>query len=208
MERMKQEELQEAITRIDEDIANLEKEVDSLQEQRSKLCNQYIAEHALIPADTFAKATWLRNGKKHSGVVFVTVNHLYEDENGGYKVLPDLIKCEPYAEKDDDGTGKHYYTEYWEKKRKSIVYDELLSIEPYDAPRQFCGKCIWMHGRKEGNKLLSGCGINLGYKCNGGNGFACDRFHWWNQEQRVGMTHYEWMMKQATESDKETMDIQ
>ena len=108
----------------------------------------------------------------------------------------------------DDGNGPHYYTEYWEKKRKFVVYDELLSIEPYDAPRQFCGKCIWLHGRKEGNKLLSGCGINLGYKCNGGKGFACDRFHWWNQEQRVGMTHYEYMMKQATESDKETMDIQ
>jgi hypothetical protein len=42
----------------------------------------------------------------------------------------------------------------------------------------------------------------------GGKGFACDRFHWWNMEQRVGMTHYEYMLKQATESDKETMDIQ
>ena len=45
-------------------------------------------------------------------------------------------------------------------------------------------------------------------KCNGGKGFACDRFSWWSQERRVGMTHYEWMLHQAAQSQQETMDLQ
>lgn len=200
--------LDKELARLDRELEKIYQKRDKIREQRAQLCDEYIKQHQLVPAQSFAKAVWKRNGKTYRGVVFVTVNHMYQKDDKSFEVLPNLLKCEPIPADKDDGNGPHYYTEYWEKKRKFIVYDELLSIEPYDAPRQFCGKCIWMHGRKEGNKLLSGCGINLGYKCNGGSGFACDRFHWWNQEQRVGMTHYEWMLKQATESDKETMDIQ
>ena len=206
---MKQEELQKAITRIDEDIANLkkevDKEVDSLQEQRLKLCNQYIEEHALIPAGNFAKATWLRNGKKHSGVVFVTANNLYNDEKGGYKVLPTLLKCEPYKEKDDDGTGKHYYSDYWEKQRKFIAYDELISIEPYDAPRQTCGKCLFLEGKIKDGKLHTYCAINIGRKCEGGSAYACDRFKWWNWEQSMGCTHIEYMRKKVAEDNSDKL---
>lgn len=200
---MKQEELQKAITRIDTDIARLRKKVDSLQEQRSILCNHYIEEHALVPADTFAKAVWLRNGKKYSGVVFVTVNHLYEDENGGYKVLPNLLKCEPYKEKDDDGTGKHYYSDYWEKQRKFIAYDELISIEPYNAPRQTCGKCLFLQGEIKNGKLHTYCTINIGRKCEGGSAYACDRFKWWNWEQSMGCTHLEYMCKKVAEDNSD-----
>lgn len=67
-------------------------------------------------------------------------------------MLPNLLKCEPIPADKDDGNGPHYYTDYWEKKRKFIVYDELLSIEPYDAPRQFCGSASgYTAGRKATN---------------------------------------------------------
>lgn len=176
-------------------------------DQFNLLAKKYIEENAPVQEQSFAKAQWLRNGRKYSGVVYVTVNHIYQQDDGTYKVLPNLIKCEPIPADKDDGTVPHYYTEYWEKKRKFVTYDELLSIEPFDAPRQVCGKCIWLHGRKEGDKLLSGCGINLGYKCNGGKGFACDRFHWWNYEQKVGMSHYDYMLQQAAECTEQTKDF-
>ena len=192
---------------IDGKIEKLYQQCDKLREERAQLCDEYIKQHQLIPEKSFAKAQWLRNGRKYSGVVYVTVNHLYKQNDGTYKVLPNLIKCEPIPADKDDGTVPHYYTEYWEKKRKFVTYDELLSIEPFDAPRQVCGKCIWLHGRKEGDKLLSGCGINLGYKCNGGKGFACDRFRWWNYERRVGMSHYDYMLQQAAECTEQTKDF-
>ena len=199
--------LDKELDRIDGKIEKLYQQRDKLREERAQLCDEYIKQHQLIPEKSFAKAQWLRNGRKYSGVVYVTVNHIYEQEDGTYKVLPNLIKCEPIPADKDDGTVPHYYTEYWEKKRKFVTYDELLSIEPFDAPRQVCGKCIWLHGRKEGDKLLSGCGINLGYKCNGGKGFACDRFRWWNYEQKVGMSHYDYMLQQASECTEQTKDF-
>ena len=199
--------LDKELDRIDGKIEKLHKQCNKLREERARLCDEYIKQHQLVPEKSFAKAQWLRNGRKYSGVVYVTVNHIYEQDDGTYKVLPNLIKCEPIPADKDDGNGPHYYTEYWEKKRKFVVYDELLSIEPYDAPRQFCGKCIWLHGRKEGDKLLSGCGINLGYKCNGGKGFACDRFIWWNYERKVGMSHYDYMLQQAAECTEQTKDF-
>ena len=192
---------------IDNKIEQLYQKRDKLREERQQICEEYIKQHQLIPAQSFAKATWLRNGRKYNGIVYVTVNHMYKQEDGSYKVLPNLIKCEPIPADHDDGNGPHYYTEYWEKKRKFVVYDELVSIEPFDAPRQVCGKCVWLHGRKEGDKLLSGCGINLGYKCNGGKGFACDRFRWWNFEKNVVMNHYDWMLKQAAECEEQTKDF-
>ena len=199
--------LDKELDRIDGKIEKLYQQRDKLREERAQLCDEYIKQHQLIPEKSFAKAQWLRNGRKYSGVVYVTVNHIYEQNDGTYKVLPNLIKCEPIPADKDDGTVPHYYTEYWEKKRKFVTYDELLSIEPFDAPRQVCGKCIWLHGRKEGDKLLSGCGINLGYKCNGGKGFACDRFIWWNYEQKVGMSHYDYMLQQAAECTEQTKDF-
>ena len=199
--------LDKELDRIDGKIEKLHKQCNKLREERAQLCDEYIKQHQLIPEKSFAKAQWLRNGRKYSGVVYVTVNHIYEQNDGTYKVLPNLIKCEPIPADKDDGTVPHYYTEYWEKKRKFVTYDELLSIEPFDAPRQVCGKCIWLHGRKEGDKLLSGCGINLGYKCNGGKGFACDRFIWWNYEQKVGMSHYDYMLQQAAECTEQTKDF-
>lgn len=192
---------------IDGKIEKLYQQRDKLREERARLCDEYIKQHQLIPEKSFAKAQWLRNGRKYSGVVYVTVNHLYKQDDGTYKVLPNLIKCEPIPADKDDGTVPHYYTEYWERKRKFVTYDELLSIEPFDAPRQVCGKCIWLHGRKEGDKLLSGCGINLGYKCNGGKGFACDRFRWWSYERKVGMSHYDYMLQQAAECTEQTKDF-
>ena len=199
--------MQKELDRLNKRLNKLHIERDKLREEYQQACDEYIKAHQQVAPQTFAKAEWMRNGRKYKGVVYVTVNHMYKQEDGSYKVLPNLIKCEPIPAAKDDGNGPHYYTEYWEKKRKFITYDELLHIEPYDAPRQKCGRCIWMHGRKEGNKLLSGCGINLGYKCNHGEGFACDRFHWWNQERTVGMTHYEWMQKQAAECEDETKDF-
>ena len=171
------------------------------------LAKKYIEENAKVPEQNFAKVQWLRNGRKYSGVVFVTVNHLYMVGEDNYEVRPTFFKCEPIPADKDDGTGPHYYSEHWEKKRKFVAYDKLLSIEPYDAPTQKCGKCIWLHGRKEGDKLLSGCGINLGYKTDCGQGCACDRFSWWNWERRVGMTHYEYMMEQASNCQEETKDF-
>lgn len=199
--------LDKELDRIDGKIEKLHKQCNKLREERARLCDEYIKQHQLVPEKSFAKAQWLRNGRKYSGVVYVTVNHIYKQDDGTYKVLPNLIKCEPIPADKDDGTVPHYYTEYWEKKRKFVTYDELLSIEPFDAPRQVCGKCIWLHGRKEGDKLLSGCGINLGYKCNGGKGFACDRFRWWNYEQKVGMSHYDYMLQQAAECTEQTKDF-
>ena len=200
--------LDKQLNDLDKKIEKLYQQRDKLREQREQIVAEYIKLHELVPAQSFAKAVWKRNGKTYRGVVFVTVNHLYRQDDGSFKVLPNLLKCEPIPADKDDGNGPHYYTEYWEKKRKFVTYDELLSIEPYDAPRQVCGKCLWLHGHKEGDKLLSGCGINLGYQCKCGRGFACDRFHWWNMEERVGMTHYEWMRKQCRESDQEILDIQ
>ena len=200
--------LNKKLAAIDKKMERLYQQRDRLREERAQLCDEYIKTHQLVPAQSFAKAVWTRNGRKHQGVVFVTAHHIYQQDDGSYRVLPNLLKCEPIPADKDDGNGPHYYTEYWEKKRKFVVYDELLSIEPFDAPRQTCGRCIWLHGRKEGDQLKSGCGINLGYKCNGGKGFACDRFSWWSQERRVGMTHYEWMLHQAAQSQQETMDLQ
>lgn len=199
--------LNKELDNIDAKMEEIYQQMHELREHKKQICEEYIKQKQLIKPQTFAKATWLRNGRKYSGVVFVTVNNMYKQEDGSFKVLPNLIKCEPIPADKDDGNGPHYYTEYWEKKRKFVVYDELLSIEQYDAPRQKCGRCSWLHGRKEGEKLLSGCGINLGYKCNKGEGFACDRFHWWSQERRVCMTHYEWMMQQAAECKEETKDF-
>lgn len=196
---MKQEELQTAITRIDEEIAILSSKIETAQKQRAELCDRYIKEHALIPVGSFAKATWTRNGKKHSGVVFVTANHLYQDEKGGYKVLPNLLKSEPYAERHDDGTGEHYYSDYWEKQHKWVAYDELISIEPYDAPRQTCDRCAWLGGQIKNGKLHTGCEINIGRKCEGGKAYACDRFSWWNWELSMGCTHLEYMQKKTKE---------
>ena len=200
--------LDKELARLDRDLERIYQKRDKIREQRAQLCDEYIKQHELVPSQSFAKAVWKRNGKTYRGVVFVTVNHMYRQDDGSFKVLPNLLKCEPIPADKDDHTEPHYYTEYWEKKRKFIVYDELLSIEPYDAPRQTCGRCIWMHVRKDGNQLKSGCNINLGYKCKCGSGFACDRFHWWSQERSVGMTHYEWMRNQAFQSEQETMDIQ
>ena len=191
------------IQAVEAEIKDLESDISIKRTQLKMLKDKYIKENALVPEQTIAKATWTRRGRKYSGVVFVTVNHIYETEQGGYKVLPNLIKLDPIPEKNDDGNGPHYYTEHWAKRRNFITYDDLLSIEPYDAPRQTCGRCLWLSGRKEGDKLYSGCSINLGYKCDGGKAFACDRFQWWNQENVVGMTHYDWMMNQAAESKEE-----
>lgn len=183
---------------VEKQIHDLKIDISIKETQLKMLRDKYIEENAPVPAQNIAKASWTRRGRKYSGVVFVTVNNLYETEQGGYKVLPNLIKLEPIPAKNDDGNGPHYYTEHWGKRRNFITYNDLLSIEPYDAPRQTCGRCLWLSGRKDGDKLFSGCSINLGYKCDGGKGLACDRFQWWSQEKVVGMTHYEWMMNQAS----------
>ena len=94
------------------------------------------------------------------------------------------------------------------REERAQLCDEYIKTHQL-VPAQSFAKAVWTRkGRKEGDQLKSGCGINLGYKCNGGKGFACDRFHWWNQERRVGMTHYEWMLHQAAQSQQETMDLQ
>ena len=199
--------LNQKLDRINKRLNRLYIQRDKLREEYQQACDEYIEAHQQVAPQSFAKAEWLRNGRKYKGVVFITVNRMYKQDDGSYKVLPNLIKCEPIPADKDDGNGPHYYSEHWEKKRKFITYDELISIEPYDAPRQKCGRCIWLHGRKEGGKLLSGCGINLGYKTACGEGFACDRFRWWSHEKIVGMTHYEWMMKQASDCKEETKDF-
>ena len=192
-----------------EDIKALRLKKTQLENQHDEVSvsywdtvKQYVKENATIPEQSFAKAVWVRNGRKYKGVVFVTKNNLYE-KDGKYEVKPTFIKLTPIPEKKDDGTGPHYYSEHWEKKRQFVYYDELISIEPYDAPTQVCGKCAWMGGELKGDKLLTGCRINMGYKCDGGKGCACDRFSWWNFERFVGMTHIEYMRKKAEEATED-----
>jgi len=182
--------LEELCLEARRELEKLEKAVENKRDEYRRLLNRYKEKHALIPENTYAKAEWIRNGRHYKGVVYVTDNRVYENKDG-FEVLPVMMLCKPYDKKRDDGS-KHYYHECWEHHLRYVAYDSIVSITPYDAPVQTCGRCIWIDCIKRDGVFAMACGINVGYHTCGGNAQACDRFTWWNRERDMGMSHIEY----------------